>query len=87
VSISTSPLIVYKALFSNSSYAFRTQEWFNRVRVVVLREAQDSVCPLLAFWLAGQPVVDPSVSRSSTHLNLKMAIAASSEALGNLERL
>jgi hypothetical protein len=34
VTVSTSPVKIYKAFFPNSSSAFRSQEWFNRAMVV-----------------------------------------------------
>jgi hypothetical protein len=55
VSVSTSPVIVYKALFTNSRYAFRTLEWLNLTRDDVLRSRKPP--PLATFCLVGQPYV------------------------------
>jgi hypothetical protein len=34
-SVSTTPVTVYKPVFSNSSYAFSAQGWFNNARSIV----------------------------------------------------
>jgi hypothetical protein len=49
VGVSASPVTVYMALFFSSSYAFRTQEWFNRARDA-LRFVQDFVLSYLVGW-------------------------------------
>jgi hypothetical protein len=52
ISVTTSPVIVYKAPFTISSYAFHMQEWSNRARDNVLRLYK--TVPLVSFfgWLA-----------------------------------
>jgi hypothetical protein len=54
VSVSTSPIRVYKAPFTNSSYAYRTQEWFNLAKNDVLcsRKAPP-LASVLVGWLVG----------------------------------
>jgi hypothetical protein len=52
VSVSTSPVVVCKALFSNYSYEFRAQGWFNRAKHVGLHFAQHSAPSQISGWLA-----------------------------------
>lgn len=49
-SVNIFPVPILKALFSNSSYPFRTQEWFNLARNNVLRLSRT---PSIIFWLVG----------------------------------
>jgi hypothetical protein len=53
VSISTSPVLVYKAPFTISSYAFRPQEWSNQARDDVAL-AQDSAVSQRFGWLVAK---------------------------------
>jgi hypothetical protein len=54
VSASTSEVTVYKGLLSTSSYAFRTQEWFNGARDDLLRFAQDTTLSYVVGSLVGR---------------------------------
>jgi hypothetical protein len=65
VIVSTTPVAVYKALFSNSSCAFHKQEWFNRARVRPYLALLVGLCRILwGRWLTKSrvwPGVRPAI--------------------------
>jgi hypothetical protein len=73
VSVSIPPVTVYKALFTNSSYAYRTWEWFNLLRDDVFRSRNT---PPLACWLdlslASSPQQMETVQKMSIETLIKI---------------
>jgi hypothetical protein len=77
ISVST-PVIIYKALFSSSSYALHTQEWFSRARVIILCFMQDSTLRRLVVWLVGpdsRPILTHWPHQSTESFESKLADA------------